>query len=574
MHIKNNTAVSMGRMALLSFIIIPALSGCLAGDKQTKSAVKESSSGLNTVQTNPQSDTQSTRPNIVFIMSDDHSERAISAYGSKLIDTPNIDRIANEGVRFKNSFVANSICGPSRAVMLTGKHSHINGFTDNHSSFDGTQPTYPQYLQKSGYQTAVVGKWHLHSDPVGFDYWEILRGQGHYYSPEFITNKPNDITVVNEIKDKQGNVIKTENENTYLGSYATIKTGDLALDFLENRDKSKPFAMIYNHKAPHRNWMPNVDDLGAIDTSKLQVPDNFFDEYKKRPAAQMQELEINDMYLSYDLKLTEADYAGDLVDISQGWGKQWQALYGRMTSSQKKKWDGYYQELNKEYQNVKGDAKALIVWKYRRYMHDYLSSIYAMDKDIGRVLDYLDEQGLAENTIVVYTSDQGFYIGEHGWFDKRFMYEESMRTPLVVRYPAKIKAKQVITDMVQNLDYAATFLDFAGIEIPEDIQGISLKDSLVENKPIERDALYYHYYEGIEKEHKVAKHEGIRTDTHKLIHFKDVGVDHFELYDIAADPSEMNNLYGTEAVSKIQSDLHRQLVKIKDKYQAPLIKES
>jgi len=458
--------------------------------------------------------------------------------------------------------------------MLTGKHSHINGFTDNHSSFDGTQPTYPQYLQKSGYQTAVVGKWHLHSDPVGFDYWEILRGQGHYYSPEFITNKPNDITVVNEIKDKQGNVIKTENENTYLGSYATIKTGDLALDFLENRDKSKPFAMIYNHKAPHRNWMPNVDDLGAIDTSKLQVPDNFFDEYKKRPAAQMQELEINDMYLSYDLKLTEADYAGDLVDISQGWGKQWQALYGRMTSSQKKKWDEYYQELNKEYQKVKGDAKALLVWKYRRYMHDYLSSIYAMDKDIGRVLDYLDEQGLAENTIVVYTSDQGFYIGEHGWFDKRFMYEESMRTPLVVRYPAKIKAKQVITDMVQNLDYAATFLDFAGIEIPEDIQGISLKDSLVENKPIERDTLYYHYYEGIEKEHKVAKHEGIRTDTHKLIHFKDVGVDHFELYDIAADPSEMNNLYGTEAVSKIQSDLHRQLVKIKDKYQAPLIKES
>jgi len=206
-------------------------------------------------------------------------------------------------------------------------------------------------------------------------------------------------------------------------------------------------------------------------------------------------------------------------------------------------------------------------------MHDYLSSIYAMDKDIGRVLEYLDEQGLAENTIVVYTSDQGFYIGEHGWFDKRFMYEESMRTPLVVRYPAKIKAKQVITDMVQNLDYAPTFLDFAGIEIPSDIQGISLKDSLVEQKPIDRDALYYHYYEGIEKEHKVAKQEGVRTATHKLIHFKDVGVDHYELYDIAADPSEMHNLYGTEAISKIQTDLHRQLVNIKEKYQAPLVKE-
>ena len=568
MNVKNIKLAGVGRMALLSFIIIPALSGCLTGEPQVTNAASE---GLTEV-SDVENTAKNTRPNILFIMSDDHSERAISAYGSKLINTPNIDRIANEGVLFKNSFVANSICGPSRAVMLTGKHSHINGFTDNHSSFDGTQPTYPQYLQKSGYQTAVVGKWHLNSEPVGFDYWEILRGQGHYYSPVFVTNKPNEITVTKDIKNKHGRVIKTEYENTYLGAYATIKTGDLALDFLQNRDKSKPFAMIYNHKAPHRNWMPNVDDLGVIDTSDLQVPDNFFDDYKNRPAAQLQELEINDMYLSYDLKLTEADYAGDLADISQGWGKQWQALYGRMTPSQKQKWDVYYQDLNKEYQNVKGDAKALLVWKYRRYMHDYLSSIYAMDKDIGRVLDYLDAQGLVENTIVVYTSDQGFYIGEHGWFDKRFMYEESMRTPLVIRYPAKIKAKQVITEMVQNLDYAPTFLDFAGIDIPADIQGVSLKDRLVEQKPIDRDSLYYHYYEGITKEHKVAKQEGIRTDTHKLIHFKDVGVDHFELYDIAADPSEMHNLYGTEAISKIQSDLHRQLVKVKEKYQVPFTK--
>ena len=568
MNVKNIKLAGVGRMALLSFIIIPALSGCLTGEPQVTNAASE---GLTEV-SDVENTAKNTRPNILFIMSDDHSERAISAYGSKLINTPNIDRIANEGVLFKNSFVANSICGPSRAVMLTGKHSHINGFTDNHSSFDGTQPTYPQYLQKSGYQTAVVGKWHLNSEPVGFDYWEILRGQGHYYSPVFVTNKPNEITVTKDIKNKHGRVIKTEYENTYLGAYATIKTGDLALDFLQNRDKSKPFAMIYNHKAPHRNWMPNVDDLGVIDTSDLQVPDNFFDDYKNRPAAQLQELEINDMYLSYDLKLSEADYAGDLADISLGWGHQWQALYGRMTPSQKKKWDAYYQELNKEYQNVKGDAKALLVWKYRRYMHDYLSSIYSMDKDIGRVLDYLDAQGLAESTIVVYTSDQGFYIGEHGWFDKRFMYEESMRTPLVIRYPAKIKAKQVITEMVQNLDYAPTFLDFAGIDIPADIQGVSLKDRLVEQKPIDRDSLYYHYYEGIEKEHKVAKQEGIRTDTHKLIHFKDVGVDHFELYDIAADPSEMHNLYGTEAISKIQSDLHRQLVKVKEKYQVPFTK--
>jgi len=297
------------------------------------------------------------------------------------------------------------------------------------------------------------------------------------------------------------------------------------------------------------------------------VPANFYDEYKDRPAALLQELEINDMYLSYDLKLTEADYAGDLADISQGWGKQWQALYGRMTESQKVKWDAYYQVLNKEYQSVKGEDKALLEWKYRRYMHDYLSSIYAMDQDIGRVLDYLDEQGLAENTIVVYTSDQGFFIGEHGWFDKRFMYEETMRTPLVVRYPAKIRANQVIDEMVQNIDYAPTFLEFAGINIPKDIQGLSLKSRLTEQKPISRDALYYHYYEGIEKEHKVAKHEGVRTNTHKLIHFKDVGIDHFELYDIAADPSEMNNLYNSPKISDIQVKLHDQLELLKQKYE-------
>lgn len=508
-------------------------------------------------------------PNIIFIMSDDHSERAISAYGSKFIKTPNIDRIANEGARFKNSFVANSICGPSRAIMLTGKHSHINGFTDNHSYFDGNQPTYPQMLQKAGYQTAVVGKWHLFSNPVGFDYWEILRGQGHYYSPEFITNTPSEITVTKHIKNESGEVTSVEHENTYHGAYATIKTGDLALNFLETRDTSKPFAMIYNHKAPHRNWMPNVDDLGVIDTSILKVPDNFFDNYENRPAATKQELEINDMYLSYDLKLEEAEYAGDLDDISKGWGKEWHALYGRMTKAQQAKWDKYYQALNKKYQEVKQDEKALVIWKYRRYMHDYLSSIHAMDKDIGRILDYLDKHGLVENTIVVYTSDQGFYIGEHGWFDKRFMYEESMRTPLVIRYPEKIKPNQVVTDMVQNIDYAPTLLDFAGIKIPKDIQGLSLKERLTQQAPIKREALYYHYYEGIEKEHKVAKQEGIRTKAHKLIHFKDVGVDHFELFDIENDPSEMHNLYGKVEVADIQAELHAQLIKIKKHYKAP-----
>ncbi len=514
-------------------------------------------------------DEHSQPPNIIFIMSDDHSERAISAYGSKLIQTPNIDRIAEDGVVFQNSFVANSICGPSRAIMLTGKHSHINGFTDNHSRFDGNQPTYPQYLQQAGYQTAVVGKWHLHSDPVGFDYWEILRGQGFYYSPVFVTNTPTEMTKKIKVKNSQGQIIKTELENTYTGAYATTKTGDLALDFLQNRDKSKPFAMIYNHKAPHRNWMPNVDDLGIIDTTTLKVPDNFYDNYQGRPAAQQQALEIDDMHLSYDLKLSEQDYQNDLADISLGWGAQWQKLYSRMTQEQQLKWDTYYQNLNKEYQLVKSDSQALLEWKYRRYMHDYLSSIHAMDKDIGRILDYLDNHGLTNNTLVVYTSDQGFFIGEHGWFDKRFMYEETMRTPLVLRFPAKIKRAQQLTDMVQNIDYAPTILDFAGIAIPEDMQGVSLKPLLTNQEPIKRDALYYHYYEGIEKEHSVAKHEGVRTNTHKLIHFKDVGIDHFELYDIKADPSEMNNLYQNKTVKTVQQELHQQLERVKAQYLVP-----
>lgn len=512
---------------------------------------------------------QSQTPNIIFIMSDDHSERAISAYGSKLINTPNIDRIANEGVIFRNSFVANSICGPSRAIMLTGKHSHINGFTDNHSRFDGSQPTYPQYLQRAGYQTAVVGKWHLHSDPVGFDYWEILRGQGHYYSPVFITNTASENTKKVVIKDNNGQPLKTELENTYHGAYATKQTGDLALNFLNERDKSKPFAMIYNHKAPHRNWMPNVDDLGTFDTSNLPVPHNFYDTYHNRPAAKLQELEINDMYLSYDLKLSEEDYRASNTQANVGWGTQWQKLYNRMTTAQKNKWDEYYQALNKEYHLVKNDKKALLEWKYRRYMHDYLSSIHAMDKDIGRILDYLDQHNLTENTLVVYTSDQGFFIGEHGWFDKRFMYEETMRTPLVMRYPAKIQAKQTITDMVQNIDYAPTLLDFAGVKIPQAIQGISLKNLVTQQEPIKRDALYYHYYEGITKEHKVAKHEGVRTKDHKFIHFKDVGVDHFEMYDLTLDPSEMVNLFEHPRYADIKSTLRKKLTQLKHHYQVP-----
>lgn len=507
------------------------------------------------------------RPNILFIMSDDHSERAISAYGSALIDTPNIDRIANEGVIFTNSFVANSICGPSRAIMLTGKHSHKNGFRSNFDRFDGSQPTYPQYLQLAGYTTAVVGKWHLGSRPVGFDYWEILRGQGHYYSPDFITNTASDITEEVVVTDESGQVVDVELENHYAGAYSTTKIADLALSFLENRDKSKPFALIFNHKAPHRNWMPDVDELGEIDTSRLEVPDNFYDSYDGRPAAAAQEMEIGDMYLSYDLKLEQHEYEGDLEDIADGWSERWKTLYDRMSAAQRARWDAYYAEANREYQAVKHDSKQLLEWKYRRYMHDYLGSVLSMDRSIGRVLNYLDQAGLAENTIVVYTSDQGFYIGEHGWFDKRFMYEESMRTPLAIRYPAEIEPKQVVTELVQNIDYAPTLLDLAGLPPVPGIQGLSLRGLVTgESETLGRDSLYYHYYQGIETEHRVAKQFGVRTENHKLIRFKDVGIDHWEMYDLRNDPGEMRNVYDDPAYENVRQNLHKELQGLRTQY--------
>ncbi len=516
---------------------------------------------------NPAEIEKAARPNILFIMSDDHSERAISAYGSTLLETPNIDRIANEGVLFRNSFVANSICGPSRAIMLTGKHSHRNGFRSNNDLFDGRQPTYPQYLRQAGYTTAVVGKWHLGSKPVGFDYWEILRGQGHYYSPDFVTNTAIDITREVPVLDESGQVIEVELENHYAGAYSTTKIADLALKFLESRDPSQPFALLFNHKAPHRNWMPDVDELGEIDTSRLDVPGNFYDTYDGRPAAAAQEMEIGDLYLSYDLKLEQHEYEGDLENIAAGWAERWKTLYDRMSRTQRAKWDAYYADANQEYQAVKNDPTRLLEWKYRRYMHDYLGSVLSMDRNIGRVLDYLDQAGLAENTIVVYTSDQGFYLGEHRWFDKRFMYEESMRTPLAIRYPAEIEPGQVITEMVQNIDYAPTLLDLAGVSIAPDIQGLSLRDLLTGKvTTLDRDSLYYHYYQGIETEHHVAKQFGVRTAEHKLIRFKDVGIDHWEMYDLATDPGEMRNIYNDPAYATTRQILHVKLQDLRTRY--------
>ncbi|MGL4519485.1 MAG: sulfatase family protein [Phocaeicola sp.] len=480
--------------------------------------------------------------NILFIMSDDHSYQTISAYDKRFAHTPNIDRIGNEGTLFRNSFVANSISGPSRACMLTGKHSHKNGFTNNSARFDGEQQTFPKLLQEVGYQTAVVGKWHLSSDPTGFDYWNILVGQGEYYQPTFIENG-----------------VKGVREG-----YATNVTTDIALNWLDStRDKDKPFCLLLHHKAPHRSWMPDTQHLGMYDEVEFPLPANFYDSYENRIAAQQQEMSIlNDMDLIYDLKM--ADKENEIRGTSPAMERAGRAMCNsRMTAEEKEAWDAYYDPIIAEFKQENPTGKELAEWKYQRYMRDYMSVIHSVDQNIGRVLDYLEQNDLLENTLIVYTSDQGFYMGEHGWFDKRFMYEESFRTPLLMRYPGG-KQKE-INQLVQNIDYAPTFLSIAGVEVPSDIQGASILPLLQSDEKAEwRNSLYYHFYE-YPAEHAVKRHYGIRNDRYKLIHFyNDINV--WELYDLQNDPSEMHNLYGDPSYGKVKEEMHQELMKLEEQY--------
>ena len=480
------------------------------------------------------------RMNILFIMCDDHSYQTISAYDNRYISTPNIDRIAGDGVKFVNSFVANSLSGPSRACMLTGKHSHTNGFTDNIRSFDGSQQTFPKLLQKSGYETAVIGKWHLVTEPTGFDHWDILIGQGDYYNPTFINN---------------GDTVRRK-------GYATNVTTDLALQWLEEgRDKDKPFCLLLHHKAPHRTWMPDTCDFKLFADKEFALPDNFYDNYEGRLAAAAQEMSIvKDMDLVYDLKLADKEN-----EIHSNENLEWMGrrIYSNMDPAQKAAWDAHYDAVIADFKKQGLSGKALDEWKFRQYMRDYLRVITSIDRNVGKVLDYLKESGLEDNTLVVYTSDQGFYMGEHGWFDKRFMYEESFRTPLLMRLPGGAKGEA--TELVQNIDYAATFLDVAGVDIPQDIQGVSLLPLLKGEKSIEgRDALYYHFFE-YPAEHMVKKHYGVRTDRYKLIHFYD-DIDAWELYDLEKDPSEMNNIYGKEGTEAITAELKKRLVELQKEY--------
>jgi len=483
--------------------------------------------------------TKPSSPNIILIMSDDHAVNAISCYGNSVNKTPNIDRIADEGIRFNQSFCTNAICAPSRAVLLTGKYSHINGHINNSVSFNGSQQTFPKILQQNNYQTALIGKWHLKSEPTGFDYWNILPGQGSYYNPDFI-----------EMGEK-----KTVN------GYVTDLITEFTVNWLDDRDTTKPFCLLMHHKAPHRSWMPHLKNINAFDSVEIPIPTNFFDDYQNRStAAKEQKMSIwKDMYLGYDLKLTQKENSTEPINDIGTWA------IDRLNENQRKVWDASYIAKNNEFYRKKPEGKDLARWKYNRYMQDYLATIESVDESVGKILDYLDKNGLAENTIVVYTSDQGFYLGEHGWFDKRFMYEESLKMPLLIRYPKEIN-KAISDKMVMNLDFAPTFLDYAGIQVPKDMQGESMRKIMMGDQGDSwRDEIYYHYYEYPKGGHAVKRHYGIRTQRYKLIHYY-YDIDEWELFDLQEDPNEMNNLYGKTLYEEITSDLKYKLKELREKY--------
>lgn len=480
--------------------------------------------------------------NIIYIMSDDHAYQAISAYGYGLNKTPNIDRLAKEGMLFKKAFVTNSLCGPSRAVMLTGKLSHINGFIDNASTFDNTQITVAQLLQGAGYQTALVGKWHLVSDPKGFDYWNILPGQGDYNNPDFIENG-----------------VRSQRMG-----YVTNLTTDFAINWLDKRDESKPFFLVYQQKAPHRNWMPEPKYYHLFDSTVFPVPGNYFDDYATRTsAAHEQEMEVSrDMNPTYDMKLYFDQPQG-----TKGLEGLWRSVYNRYTAEEKKQWEQAYGPGNTAFLNANYSGKELAIAKYQRYMKDYLRCVQSVDDNVGRLMAYLKEKGLDKNTIIIYTSDQGFYLGEHGWFDKRFMYEESFRTPLIVKWPGVVKKGAVTNQMVMNLDYAETLLDMAGVKVPAAMQGKSFVPVLKQQqKGAFRDAVYYHYYETTT--HHVAKHIGVRTDRYKLIYFYEKN--EWELYDLEKDIQEMNNIYGKVEYKSIRDKLVTRLKELQQLYKDPV----
>ncbi len=486
------------------------------------------------------------RPNIVYIMSDDHTAQMMSCYGHSPIQTPNMDRIADGGVIFSQSFVANSLSGPSRACMLTGKHSHKNGFTGNEqSTFDGSQQTMPKLMQEAGYQTALIGKWHLVSRPTGFDHYDILPGQGDYYNPDFVR--------------MDGSVVREQ-------GYCTDIVTDKSIDWLEHRDRDKPFILFVHHKACHRDWLPPMQYLRAFEDQTFPLPDTFYDTWEGRVAAQQQEMSIaspHDMDLLYDNKVYLPGDTSRLVG-------NYKRFIGRLSPEDSIVYHQFYDSLSVAFKEHPLEGDSLAEWKFQRYMRDYAKVTRSLDDNIGRLLDYLEQNGLLDNTLVVYTSDQGFYMGEHGWFDKRFMYEESLSTPLVMLLPEGYRRRGEVSEMVQNIDYAPTFLDMAGAPVPADMQGRSLVPLLKNDKGPDtwRNSIYYHFYE-YPAEHSVKRHYGIRTDRWKLIHFYN-DIDAWELFDLKSDPHELHNLYGQPGTSRITRQLRRQLRELQEQYDDPI----
>ena len=466
------------------------------------------------------------RPNILFIMSDDHGYQAISAYGSKVNKTPNIDRIANAGMRFDRCFVTNSICGPSRAVILTGKYSHLNGFATNGNRFNGEQQHVGKLLQTAGYQTAVVGKWHLGTTPTGFDYYHVLKGQGPYYNPPMLTS--------------DGPINHT--------GYTTDIITDEALKWLKDkRDPDKPFYLMYQHKAPHRNWQPGPKYIDKYNDVTIPEPETLYDDYSGRgPAAKSQAMTVDRHLSEHDLKLSKQN--------------------ARFTPEQQRVWDKAYGKKNQEFKAAKLEGKALTQWKYQRYAKDYLRCIDSVDENVGRVLDYLEETGLDENTIVIYTSDQGWYLGEHGWYDKRWMYEESFRTPCIVKWPGVTQPGSSNMSLSMNLDFAETFLEIANAQIPDDMQGKSLVPILKGKEPADwRKSVYYRYYE-YPGAHSVRKHYGVRNSRFKLIHFYEPDLNEWELFDLQSDPNELRSVYAAPGYENVVKEMKAELDRLQTLY--------
>ncbi len=480
------------------------------------------------------------RPNIVFIMSDDHAYQAISAYGYTLNHTPYIDSLASEGILFRRAFVNNSLCAPSRAAILTGKYSHLNGIKGNGTeAFDSSQVSFPKLLHQSGYQTAMIGKWHLISYPSGFDYWNMLPGQGDYYNPDFIHN----------------------GDTSRATGYATDLITDYALQWLDRRDTSRPFCMLVWNKAPHRNWMPAIKYLHEFDSTDIAVPSTFFDDYKTRTrAAHEQKMEIA-KWMTPNADLKENFH---LSKASERMDSLWIKTFARLDPAEQKAFEDAYGPSNAAFKKMNLSGKKLAIWKYERYIKDYLRCIQSVDDNVGRIMQYLREHGLEKNTIVIYASDQGFYLGEHGWFDKRFMYEQSFRMPLIIRWPAVVRPGSVSNDPVMNIDIGETLLDAAGVSVPAEMQGRSMLPILQGKTPADwRRYVYYHYYES-GGEHNVARHIGIGSDRYKLIYFYENN--DWELYDLQKDTSELHNVYNDPAYKAIQDSLKKELTVQMKKY--------